>query len=82
MTAIRDAGKQVGTDNGIQVISFDATRKGLESTLKGEILINMECNPLQGPGAERVIRKLEAGEEVIKQQYVSEQIFYVWRRGS
>ena len=73
--AIRDAGKQVGTDDGIHVISFDATKKGLESTLKGEILINMECNPLQGPGAERVIRKLEAGEEVTKQQYVSEQIF-------
>lgn len=73
--AIQDAGKQVGTAEGIQIISFDATKKGLESTLSGEILINMECNPLQGPGAERVIRKLEAGEEVTKQQYVSEQIF-------
>lgn len=73
--AIRDAGKTVGPGGDMQVISFDATRRGLESTQKGEILINMECNPLQGPGAEEAIRKLEAGETPEKREFVQEQIF-------
>lgn len=75
MDAIREAGKTVGPEGDIQVISFDATRKGLESTLRGDILINMECNPMQGPGAERAVRRLERGEEPTKIQYVQEQIF-------
>lgn len=73
--AIRDAGKTVGPGGDVQVISFDATRRGLESTQKGEILINMECNPLQGPGVEQAIQKMEAGQTPEKKQYVQEYVF-------
>lgn len=73
--AIRESGKTVGADGDIQIISFDATRGGLRSTLAGDILINVECNPLQGPGAARIIRQIELGKEPEKFQYVSEGIF-------
>ena len=57
------------------MISFDATSGGLRHTMRGSILINMECNPLQGPEVETVIKQLEAGEEPEKYHYVEEQIF-------
>lgn len=73
--AIQAAGKTVGPQGDIKVISFDATSGGLQKTLEGSILINMECNPLQGPEAENVIRQIESGKTPNKYHYVEEQIF-------
>lgn len=73
--AIEQAGKKVGPDGDILVMSFDSTRKGLEDTKSGKIICNTECNPLHGPRVEEIIKKLEAGEKVDKIQYVDEQIF-------
>ena len=73
--AIEAAGKKVGPDGDILVMSFDSTKKGLEDTETGKIICNTECNPLHGPRVEEIIKKLEAGEEVDKIQYVDEQIF-------
>lgn len=76
--AIEAAGKTVGSDimNGeIMVISFDTTNAGLTDTLAGKIACDVECNPLHGPRAEELIKALEAGEEVQKLNYVSEEIF-------
>jgi simple sugar transport system substrate-binding protein len=76
--AIEAAGKTVGGDikNGeIAVISFDTTNAGLTDTLSGKIACDVECNPLHGPRAEELIKKLEAGEEVEKLNYVAEEIF-------
>lgn len=70
--AIKDAGKTCGPDGDIIMLSFDAVRAALEAMRDGEIHADFECNPLLGPEVEKVIRKLEAGEEVEKIQYVEE----------
>lgn len=73
--AIEAAGKTVGPDGDILVMSFDSTNAGLTDTMSGKIICNTECNPLHGPRVEEIIKALEAGEEVEKQQYVDEEIF-------
>ena len=73
--AIESSCKKVSPDGDILVMSFDSTKKGLEDTETGKIICNTECNPLHGPRVEEIIKKLEAGEEVDKIQYVDEQIF-------
>ena len=73
--AIEAAGKTVGPDGDILVMSFDTTKAGITDTLDGKIICNTECNPLHGPRVEEIIKKLEAGEEVEKQAYVEEGIF-------
>lgn len=75
--AIEAAGKTVGKEIGkdILVMSFDSTNAGLTDVLSGKIICNTECNPLHGPRVEEIIKKLEAGEEVEKQQFVDEEIF-------
>ena len=75
--AIEAAGKTVGSDiaNGeIMVMSFDTTNAGLTDTLAGKIACDVECNPLHAPRAQELIKDLEAGEEVEKQNYVDEEI--------
>ena len=37
--------------------------------------MDIECNPNQGESIEKVIRDMEAGEEIESEYYVSEQIF-------
>ena len=56
-------------------MSFDSTNAGLTDVLNGKIICNTECNPLHGPRVEEIIKKLEAGEQVEKQQFVDEEIF-------
>ena len=73
--AIEAAGKTVGPDGDILVMSFDTTNAGLTDTLSGKIICDTECNPLHGPRAEELIKALEAGEEVEKLNYVDEEIF-------
>lgn len=73
--AITAAGKTVGADGDIIVMSFDSTNAGLTDMLDGSITINTECNPLHGPRVEAIIKALEAGETVEKQAYVEEEIF-------
>ena len=73
--AIEAAGKTVGPDGDILVMSFDTTNAGLTDTLSGKIICDTECNPLHGPRAEELIKALEAGEEVQKLNYVDEEIF-------
>ena len=76
LAAIKAAGYEVGGEEGqILVMSFDTTNAGLTQTLSGEITCDTECNPLHGPRAEELIKKLEAGEDVDKLNYVDEEIF-------
>lgn len=56
-------------------MSFDSTNAGMTDVLSGKIVCNTECNPLHGPRVEEIIKALEAGNEVEKQQYVEEEIF-------
>lgn len=56
-----EAGISHGKDGDVIVISFDATRAGLEAVQKGAINLNIECNPLSASYAEQAIRTLEEG---------------------
>lgn len=73
--AIRDAGKTVGSEGDIQIISFDATKEGLSRMLQGELLINVECNPWQGYYVEKVIDQLEQNALQQKEWNVPEEVF-------
>ena len=44
-----------GVNGDITIVSFDATRAGLDATLAGRINFNVECNPLHGPRVEAII---------------------------
>ncbi|MDD2978424.1 MAG: ABC transporter substrate-binding protein [Hespellia sp.] len=73
--AIKAAGKTVGPDGDILVMSFDTTNAGITDTLDGSIICNTECNPLHGPRVEEIIKTLEEGGTPDKQAYVEEGIF-------
>lgn len=73
--AMKEAGRSYGKDGEIIVISFDATQAALEAVEKGEINVDFECNPDLGPLVDETIKKLEAGQEVEKIQYVEETYF-------
>ena len=73
--AIKAAGKTVGPDGDILVMSFDTTKQGITDTLSGDIIVNTECNPLHGPRVEQIIKQLQAGETPEKQAYVEERIY-------
>lgn len=72
--ALEEAGYVCGED-GVMVISFDATRNCLKYCMEGKIALSVECNPLLGPLVEDVIQTLEAGEVPEKYQYVEERWF-------
>lgn len=67
--AMDEAGISYGPGGDVIVISFDATRAGLEAVLEGKIHADFECNPLSPPYAAEAIRRLEAGEELAKKHY-------------
>ena len=73
--AIEDAGRTVGADGDMIIISCDATRAGLEEVGDGRIAVDFECNPLLGPEIDMIIKKLENGGSVGKATYVKETYF-------
>ena len=75
LNALEDAGMTAGVDGEVIVISFDAVRSALELVQSGEINVDIECNPEQGPYIEDVICMLENGETIENNYYVPEKIF-------
>lgn len=73
--AMKEAGRSYGKDGETIVISFDATEAALEAVERGEINVDFECNPNLGPLVDETIKKLEAGQNVEKVQYVEETYF-------
>ncbi len=73
--AMEEAGLSCNPDNGVIVISFDATKLGLSYCLEKKIALNVECNPLQGPYVADLIRRLERGESVERVMHVEETAF-------
>jgi simple sugar transport system substrate-binding protein len=73
--AMKNAGLKCNANDGVIVISFDATKKGLEYCLDGRIALNVECNPLQGPYVDEIIKRLERGETVEREEYIDETQF-------
>lgn len=71
--ALENLGYVCGRD--VDVISFDATRNGLELCLEGKISLAVECNPLLGPLAEEIVQTLEEGKTPKKIHYIEERIF-------
>lgn len=67
--AMEEAGISYGIDGDVIVLSFDATRAGLEAVLEGKIHADFECNPLSPPYAAEAIRRLEAGETLEQKHY-------------
>lgn len=73
--AMQEAGLKCNANDGVIVISFDATRKGLEYCMDGKIALDVECNPLQGPYVDAIIKKLRRGDPVERKQYIDETQF-------
>lgn len=73
--ALEEAHIKCNVDGGVIVISFDATRLGLTYCKQGRIALNVECNPLQGPYVDEIIKSLESGEPVEREKYIDETQF-------
>ncbi len=73
--AMKKAHIECNADDGVIVISFDATRLGLTYCLEGKIGLNVECNPLQGPYVDEIIKRLENGEPIERKKYIDEAQF-------
>lgn len=69
------AGKTCGLDGDVTVISFGAGKAGLEAVLDGKINAAVECSTQYGTYVEDVVKRLMAGDEVDKRQYLAEDIF-------
>lgn len=75
IAAMEEAGLKCNANDGVIVISFDATRLGLEYCLEGKIALDVECNPLQGPYVDEIIKQLESGMPIERINYVDETYF-------
>ena len=74
--AMDEAGISYGKDGDVILISFDASRAGLEAVMEGKINADFECNPLSPPYAAAAIQKLEAGIRLKEQDnYLPEECF-------
>ncbi len=73
--ALEEAGLTCNATDGVIVISFDATRLGLEYCLEGKIALNIECNPLQGAYVDEIIQKILNGESFEQETYIEETQF-------
>lgn len=73
--AMDAAGITYGKSGNVKVIAFDANKWALKNVLEGKFNLDVECNPLHGPRIVELINKLEAGEKVDKNAYVSEEVF-------
>jgi len=73
--AMEEAGLTCNADEGVIVISFDATKLGLTWCLQGKIALNVECNPLQGPYVADMIQRMENEEPIEREKYIDETWF-------
>ena len=64
-----------GVNGRVIVLSFDASRSGLEACRDGQINLDVECNPDHGPRVEAIIRALAEGKTPEKYCYVEETCF-------
>lgn len=70
--AINEAGKK---PSDYTIISFDGEANAFKEMINGNIAVDIECNPLQGPTIEAVMKKLLAGETVEKKLYMEEGVY-------
>ena len=72
--ALEEQGYPCG-EEGVRVVTFDATREALWECLRGRIALAVECNPLLGPLTEEVIQVMEDGRTPEKHHIVPERTF-------
>lgn len=70
--AINEAGKQA---SDYTIISFDGEAAAFKEMIAGNISVEIECNPLQGPTVEKLIKQLLNGQSVEKEQFMEEGIY-------
>lgn len=75
LDAMKEAGVTSGENGDIILISFDAVHEALELVQQGIINVDVECNPDQGEYIMDVIRRIERGEHVEKENVVEEHVF-------
>ena len=73
--ALGEKNMSSGSDGDVILISFDASREGLEAVQEGKINISFECTPFLAPKTAEIIQKLEAGINIDKKQYVKESYY-------
>ncbi len=73
--AMQDAGIDLYSDEKPIIISFDASRQGLEMVMQGIIDVDVECNPASGPQLSEVIHEMEQGNQVAKAYFMNEEVF-------
>ena len=70
--AIQEAGEK---PSDYTIISFDGEANAFKEMINGNISVDIECNPLQGPTIEEVMKKLLAGETVEKELFMEEGVY-------
>ena len=75
LQAMEKRGITTGVNGDAILISFDAVHEALELVSQGVINVDVECNPEQGEYIMDIIRKLENGEPVEKENIVEEKVF-------
>ena len=75
VAAMRSRGITTGIDGQVIVVSFDACHEALTMVYNGTINVDIECNPMQGEYVSQIIKKLENGESVEKENSVDEVVF-------
>ena len=73
--ALRESGREIGKDDDIRIISFDAGHDALMMVRDGIIDVDVEGNHEQGETLAEVIRMLERGEKVEKEYIVEDKVF-------
>lgn len=74
---LKENGISTGINGDVIVISYDATKEGLNCVQNGTINVDVECNPIQGEAISSIIKKLETGEKVEKEYFVEEKVFTI-----
>ena len=72
MQSLDEHGITYGVDGDVIIVSFDACTAGLKKVLEGKINADFQCNPLQGSDCLKLIRDMEAGKEIKRENIMSE----------
>ncbi len=75
LQAMEEKGITSGVNGDVILISFDAVHEALKLVSQGVINVDVECNPEQGEYIMDIIRKLENGEPVEKENIVEEKVY-------
>lgn len=73
--AMKSKGVSYGVNGKVTVISFDAVHEALVKVQNGEINVDIECNPNEGEYLVDLIKKIENGDLIYKENVVEEMIF-------